>query len=66
MDQVTHKRYLDYRDRFAYFGRNRAKLSMAEFEKADAEHRALAAKGDKRDDEEEARFAELTVLLLRD
>jgi hypothetical protein len=66
MDPVVHKRYLDYRDRYGYFGRKKAMLSMQDFEKADAEHRALAAKGDARDDEEEARFAELSVLLFRD
>ncbi len=66
MDQVTHKRYLDYRERFIYFGKKRTILTMAEFAERDAEHRALSAKGDERDDEEEARFAELSAVLLRD
>jgi len=66
MDPTAHKRYLDYRDRFAYFGKKRTMLTMAEFAAADAEHRTLGAKGDARDDDEEARYAELTVLLLRD
>jgi hypothetical protein len=66
MDPAVHRRYLDYRDRFAYFGKKRTMLTMAEFAHADAEHRALGVKGEARDDEEEARYAELTVLLLRD
>jgi hypothetical protein len=66
MDPAVHKRYLDYRDRFSYFGKKRTMLTMAEFAAADAEHRALGAKGDAREDEEEARYVELTVLLLRD
>jgi hypothetical protein len=41
-------------------------LTYEEFTAADAEQRALAAKGDVRDDEEEARFAELTKRLLLD
>jgi hypothetical protein len=57
---------LDYRDMHAYFGRQTKKLDAAEFAAADDEHRALAAKGEARDDEEEARFAELSTLLLRD
>jgi hypothetical protein len=66
MDQVVHKRYLDYRDRFAYFGKRRVMLTMAEFAEADAAHRALASKGEARDEEEETRFVELSALLLRD
>ena len=66
MDPVVHKRYLDYRDRFAYFGKKRVMLTMAEFADADTEYRTLAGKGDDRDDDEEARFALLTSLLLRD
>ena len=67
MDPAQHKRYLDYRDRFGYFGRKgTSMLSMDAFAAADAEHRALAAKGESRDDDEEARFAELAALLLRD
>ena len=67
MDPIVHKRYLDYRERFAYFGKKgTSMLSMDAFAAADAEHRALAGKGDGRDDEEEARFAELSAVLLRD
>ena len=67
MDPATHKRFLDYRATFGYFGRAGAvMLGAAEFAAADAEYRALAAKSDARDDEEEARFAELAKLLFRD
>jgi hypothetical protein len=66
MDPIVHKRYLDYRDRYAYFGKKRAILSMDAFAEADAEHRALFAKGDTRDDEDDARFVELSRLLFRD
>ena len=66
MDPTTHKRYLDYRDRHAYFGRRLKMLTMAEFEAADREHASLEAKGDSRDDEENARHGELARLLLRD
>jgi len=66
MDPLVHKRYLDYRERHVYFGRAKAMLTMAEFQVADAEARELDAKGKGRDDEEEARFAELLTLLLRD
>ena len=67
MDAATHKRFLDYRERHGYFGKQRKLLSMAEFEPLDKEHRALDAKGEQgRDDEEQARFDELSRLLLRD
>ncbi len=69
MDPVTHKRFLDYREAYEYFGEGlRArKLTAAEFAEYDVEQRALAAKGEEgRDDEDEARFAELSKLLLRD
>ena len=66
MDPLVHKRYLDYRERHAYFGKNKAMLSMTEFADADAEVRTLDAKGDARDDEEDARFTELLAMLLRD
>ena len=66
MDPATHKRFLDYRDRHGYFGRQTKMMTMAEFERADAEHRALEARGEDRDDEEQARFDELARLLLRD
>jgi hypothetical protein len=65
LDPSTHKRYLDYRERHAYFGRAEKILSMEEFSPADAEHRVLAAK-EPRDDDEEARFEELSKVLLLD
>ncbi len=67
MDPTVHKRFLDYREAFGYFGRSgMVRLGPAEFEAADAEHRALAALGDARDDEEDVRFAELGKILFRD
>ncbi len=65
MDPATHKRYLDYRQKHEYFGRQLRMLAMDEFAKLDAEQRLLDAK-EPRDDEEEARYAELSQLLLRD
>ncbi len=66
MDQETHKRYLDYRERHVYFGKKKPLLTAAEFTSADAEARLLEAKGEAREDEEEARLAELLALLFRD
>jgi hypothetical protein len=68
MDPATHKRFLEYRDRFVYFGKETKKdiLGPDDFAAADAEHRQLVAKGDTRDDEEEARFVELSRRLFRD
>jgi hypothetical protein len=66
MDPATHKRYLDYQERHGYFGRNTPLLSMPDFAAADGEHRHLKARDEQRDDEEEARFHELSKLLLRD
>jgi hypothetical protein len=65
VDPRTHKRYLDYRERHAYFGRQLALLTMQEFAEADREHAELAAKP-RRDDEDDARLEELERLLLRD
>lgn len=66
-DREVHARYLDYRERHGYFGANKKLLGMAEFTALDAEHNALEAKGeDGRDDEEEARFQELSQVLFRD
>lgn len=63
----THKRYLDYRTQHGYFGRSEPMLSMAEFATLDREHRELDAKGeDQRDDDDEARFQELSRQLFRD
>ncbi len=66
MDPTTHKRFLDYRDRYVYFGAGKKKLTPDEFAEADREQRDLDAKGDARTDEEEARFVELCALLFRD
>jgi hypothetical protein len=67
MDPETHKRYLDYRDRHGYFGATTPILAREDFLKADAEQRTLDAKGEEsRDDEEEARWLELSKLLFRD
>ena len=68
MDPGLHKRFLDYRDSYVYFGKEtgRPALTVDEFTTADAEQRALAARGDGRDDEEEARFVELCRILFRD
>lgn len=67
-DPAVHKRYLEYRERHAYFGNQLTKLlTMAEFVPLDAEHLALDAKGeDARDDEEAARYEEVAALLFRD
>ena len=67
LDPEIHKRYLDYREKCVYFHKLGKELKPAEFEALDKEQRALAALGeDKRDDDEEARFEELSALLLRD
>jgi hypothetical protein len=68
MDARAHKRFLDYRERFTYFAKEtRAQLLLQEqFVSADAERQSLEEKGAQRDDEEEARFAELTKLLFLD
>ncbi|MBX3217480.1 MAG: hypothetical protein KF850_35945 [Labilithrix sp.] len=66
MDPETHKRFLEYRDRHGYFGATGPMLTRDQFVAADAEQRALDAKGEARDDEEELRWAELSKLLFRD
>lgn len=66
VDPETHKRFLDYRDRHGYFGGTTALLTREQFVAADAEQRQLEAKGEERDDEEEARWVELSKLLYRD
>ncbi len=69
MDPATHKRFLEYRERYVYFGAEtrRRCLTAAEFAAADAEQRTLEAMGEEgRDDEEEARFVELSRMLFRD
>jgi hypothetical protein len=59
MDPKVHKRYLDYRDRHVYFGRKKAMMSGVDFEPLDAEYQVLLQKGESRDDEEDARFADV-------
>ncbi len=49
-----------------YFARSTPRLSMSEYVASDAEFRALDARGDKRDDEEEERHQVLAKLLFRD
>ncbi|MEO6419421.1 MAG: hypothetical protein ABIP39_08455 [Polyangiaceae bacterium] len=67
MDPKTHKRFLDYREKFTYFGRGEmVQLNAVDFTAADAEYRELVAKGDGRDDEEEARYEYLLQILLLD
>ena len=66
MDEATHKRFLDYRERHVYFGTKVRMLGGDEFAALDVEQRTLEALGDRRSDEEEARFVELTILLFRD
>jgi hypothetical protein len=68
MDPKVHSRFLDYRERYIYFakGVKAPQLTADEFVLADAEYRALDAKGDTREDEEEARLEELARLLFRD
>ena len=69
MDPSTHKRFLEYRERYVYFGAEtrRPMLTGDEFAAADAEQRTLATlREEGRDDEEEARFVELSKLLFRD
>jgi hypothetical protein len=69
MDPSTHKRFLEYRERYTYFGGETKQpiLSPDEFTAADTEQRLLDAQGEEgRDDEEEARFVELSKRLFRD
>jgi hypothetical protein len=67
MDRDVHARFLQYREAFAYFALGEAKqLTREEFEVLDAEHRVLRDKGDKRSDEDEARFEDLSAVLFRD
>jgi hypothetical protein len=67
LDPAAHKRFLDYRERYEYFGRKGTTiLTAAEFEAAETELRALDAKADGRDDEEDERWAALRKILFRD
>ena len=66
-DPQAHKRYLEYRDRHSYFGKTEKLLTLAEYTPLEKELAELESKGeDGRDDEEEARFAELARVLFRD
>jgi hypothetical protein len=65
LDPATHKRFLDYRERHSYFGRSDRLLGMDEYAALEAEHRVLAKK-ELRDDEEEVRLEELSKILLLD
>lgn len=67
VDQATHRRYLDYRERHAYFQATTPVLTREQFLAADAEHRTLEDKGENgRDDDDEERWQELAKLLLSD
>ncbi len=68
MNARAHKRLLEYRERFTYFAKETSAplMSQDQFVAADAERDALQAKSSLRDDEEEARFEELTKLLFLD
>jgi hypothetical protein len=66
MDRRVHKRYLDYRERYVYFGRNKPLLSAVDFERLSDEANLLQARGEERDDEDEERFALLLEVLLLD
>jgi hypothetical protein len=68
MDALVHKRFLDYRERHIYFAKESSApcLSYEEFMLVDAEERSLDARGDARDDDEDARFVALRRLLFRD
>ncbi len=68
MDPRTHARFLDYRARHTYFARGDAPmLTAAEFTSVDSEFQVLEELGEeKRNDEEESRFAELLTILFKD
>jgi hypothetical protein len=66
MDPNIHKRYLDYRELFIYFGRKITILNAEEFEQADAEYHVLEVKRTRWTPEEEARFRQLARYLFRD
>ncbi len=66
-DANVHKRFLDYRERHVYFGRAIRILDYEEYAKLEEEHRVLEQMGeDARDDEEEARFRALCIVLFKD
>jgi hypothetical protein len=66
MDPEQHERFLDYLERFEYFGRGDAvKLGRDEFAALDTEYRRLSALARRAPSEEET-LRELRTLLLRD
>ncbi len=67
-DPGVHRRYLDYRDKHAYFGHTlTALLTAVEFTLLDAEFFVLQAIAEAdRDDEQARRLEELASLLFRD
>ena len=66
MDPAQHARFLDYLERFEYFGRGDAvRLSRDEFVAMDTEYERLAVLTPRSEDDEEA-FRALRVVLLRD
>ncbi len=66
MDRETHLRYLEYLDRHEYFGKTQRRLTREQFLLLDQEERMLTGLGESRDDEQEARWAEVTKVLFRD
>ena len=61
------KGYLEYLELYAYFARTgERKLSQADYEAADAEWKALAARAGKLDATEKARLEDLKAVLYRD
>ena len=66
MDPAQHDRFLDYLERFEYFGRgDMVRMGRDEFAVVDTEYQRLAAL-DRRGVEEEETFVALRAALLRD
>lgn len=66
MDPAQHDRFLDYLERFEYFGRgDMVRMGRDEFAAVDTEYQRLAAL-DRRSAEEEETFVALRAALLRD
>lgn len=66
MDPSQHDRFLEYLERFEYFGRGDAvRLTKDEFPIIDTEYQRLAAL-ERRDRDEEERFVALRAALLKD
>jgi hypothetical protein len=66
-DQSVHRRFLEYRDLFVYFGHMRTQLNIKDFTPLDAELAALLGKPKKElDDEDHRRIEDLRDVLLRD